>query len=94
MKSLFQSYQEASRRIQKDYEYKNLQFCVSTGSYDSYYCKIFVGNIDKESGFFYFENQDEPGTATIYNYVGDDAEQITSLTVPAQVAGLKVTKSI
>ena len=84
---------EAGQEIEitKDYEYKNLQFCASTGSYDSYYCKIFVGNIDKESGFFYFENQDEPGTATIYNYVGDDAEQITSLTVPAQVAGLKVT---
>ena len=84
---------EAGQEIEitKDYEYKNLQFKASTGSYDSYYCKIFVGNIDKESGFFYFENQDEPGTATIYNYVGDDAEQITSLTVPAQVAGLKVT---
>ena len=84
---------EAGQEIEitKDYEYKNLQFKASTGSYDSYYCKIFVGNIDKESGFFYFENQDEPGTATIYNYVGDDAEQITSLAVPAQVAGLKVT---
>ena len=84
---------EAGQEIEitKDYEYKNLQFCASTGSYDSYYCKIFVGNIDKESGFFYFENQDEPGTATIYNYVGDDAEQITSLAVPAKVAGLKVT---
>ena len=84
---------EAGQEIEitKDYEYKNLQFRASTGSYDSYYCKIFVGNIDKESGFFYFENQDEPGTATIYNYVGDDAEQITSLAVPAQVAGLKVT---
>ncbi len=79
---------EKEIEITDDYKYKNLYY-YATG--DCTKINIIAGNIDKESGFFYLENQDEPGTATIYNYVGDDAEQITSLTVPAQVAGLKVT---
>ena len=59
---------EAGQEIEitKDYEYKNLQFCASTGSYDSYYCKIFVGNIDKESGFFYLENREQLQYITIW----------------------------
>lgn len=76
--------------ITSDYEGKSVVFRAARSSgYVGFECNIVVGTLDKNSGFFYSKNADD--TATIFNYLGNDADKIKTLTVPAQVAGIKVT---
>lgn len=76
--------------ITSDYEGKSVVFRAARSSgYVGFECNIVVGTLDKNSGFFYSKNADN--TATIFNYLGNDADKIKTLTVLAQVAGIKVT---